>query len=113
MKLQFQTVSVTINGDFYQILFHDELDTDDEPYFLIQRQFEFPDGGTCYFESHNESLAGHFKAISAFLSANKLKLSYGNSRQIDVEIKFGGHDVDFHELSSTLEEMIPEIGIEA
>jgi len=69
MKLQFRTVSATINGDFYQILFHDELDTDDEPYFLIQRVFEYPDDGSCYFESHHNSLAGHFNKISAFLSA--------------------------------------------
>ena len=45
MRLQFKTVSVTISGDYYQVLFHDDLDIEDEPHFLIQRQFEFPDGG--------------------------------------------------------------------
>ena len=49
-SLEFKTVSVTISGDYYQILFHDGLDIEDEPYFLIQRQFEFPDGGVCNFE---------------------------------------------------------------
>ncbi|GAC28881.1 hypothetical protein [Brumicola pallidula] len=44
MELQFKTVSVTISGDYYQVLFHDDLDVDDEPYFMIQRQFEFPEG---------------------------------------------------------------------
>jgi hypothetical protein len=44
MELQFKTVSVTISGDHYQVLFHDDLDVDDEPYFMIQRQFEFPEG---------------------------------------------------------------------
>ena len=52
-SLEFKTVSVTISGDYYQILFHDGLDIEDEPYFLIQRQFEFPDGGVCNFESHH------------------------------------------------------------
>jgi len=51
---EFKKVSVTVNGDYYQIVFDDGLDTDDEPYFMIQRQFEFPDGGVCQFESHLE-----------------------------------------------------------
>ena len=55
MELQFKTVSVTISGDYFQVLFHDDLDVDDEPYFMIQRQFEFPEGEVCHFESHHEN----------------------------------------------------------
>jgi len=32
--LEFKTVSVTISGDYYQVMFHGGLDTDDEPYFM-------------------------------------------------------------------------------
>jgi len=48
-KFDFKKISISIQGDYYQVLFHDGLDTEDEPYFMIQRQFEFPDGGECYF----------------------------------------------------------------
>jgi len=111
--LEFKTVSVTISGDYYQVLFDDDLDTEDEPYFMIQRQFEFPDGDICHFESDNEDLIEQCTASSVSLSANTLCLSYGREKQSrDVKIKFGLHDTDIHELASTLKEMIPEITIE-
>ncbi len=111
--LEFRIVSVTKSGDYYQILFHDDLDTEDEPYFMIQRQFEFPDGGICNFESHNENLTEHCKAKSALLSANSLRISYGEEKHRDLEIKFGSQVADFQELAATLKEMIPETAIEA
>ncbi len=109
---KFKLVSVTKAGDYYQILFHDGLDTDDEPYFMIQTQFEFPDGGVCHFESHKENLIEHCKAKSVLLSTNKLRLSYGEEQHRDVEIELGVHGTDFQELASTLKEMIPESTIE-
>ena len=113
MRLQFKTVSVTISGDYYQVLFHDDLDIEDEPHFLIQRQFEFPDGGVCHFESHHEELFEHCKAESASLVANKLNLSYGANQVRDVEITFGIDGVDYEYLVSTLKDMIPEISVGA
>ncbi len=108
---RFKTVSVTKAGDYYQIMFHDDLDTDDEPYFMIQSQFEFPDAG-CHFESHNEELIEDCKAESATLSANKLSVLYGKDPCREVEIKFRLHRTDFQELVSTLKEMMPEIEVE-
>ena len=111
---KFKTVSVTISGDYCQVMFHDGLDTEDEPYFLIQRQFEFIDDGSCYFESHNEELIEHSKAKSALLFPDVLRLSYGKKPHRDVEIKFalnGG--INFQKLASTLREMIPKIQIAA
>ncbi len=87
-SFKFQKVSVTISGDYYQVMFHDGLDTEDEPYFLIQRQFEFIDDASCYFESHNEELIVHSKVKSALLSPDVLRLSYGEKPRRDVEIKF-------------------------
>ncbi len=108
MKLKFNTVSVTISGDYYQILFHDDLDTEDEPYFMIQSQFEFYDGGICNFESNEEVLSEHCKANMADLSKNMLRLSYGKKIPRDIEITFGLGCTDFKNLASTLKEMIPE-----
>ena len=110
--LKFKKVSVTRAGDYYQIMFHDDLDLEDEPYFMIQSQFEFFDGGVCHFESHNEELIEHCKAESASLSTNKLCLSYGKEQCRDVEIEFGLHGTDFQELVSALTEMIPETKIQ-
>jgi hypothetical protein len=109
---EFQTVSVTKSGDYYQVMFHDGLDTEDEPYFMIQRQFEFPDGGVCHFESHNENLIEHCKAKSVSLSTNTMRLSYGEEQHRDIQIKFSLDITDFQELASTLKEMIPETTIE-
>ena len=111
--LEFKNVSITKNGDYYQVVFDDALDTDDEPYFLIQRQFECPDGGVCNFESHRENLNDHAKPKSVSLSMNTLRLSYGEEPHRDVEIKYGLRGTDFQELASTLKEMIPELNIGA
>ncbi len=110
--LEFKTVSATKSGDYYQVLFHDDLDTDDEPYCMIQSQFEFSDGGACYFESHNENLIEHCKANSVLLSKNALYLSYGKEQRRDIEIRFGLGGTGFQELASMLKEMMPETKIE-
>ena len=78
---------------------------------MIQRQFEFPDGGVCHFESH-ENLIDQSKAKSVPISTSMLSLSYGENQRRDVEISFDLHGVDFQELVSTLKEMIPETRIE-
>ena len=110
--IEFKLVSITKAGDYYQIMFHDGLDTEEEPYFLIQSQFEFPDGGVCYFESHNEELIEHCKVKSVSLSTHRIILSYGEELNREVEIEFGLHGVDFQDLASTLKEMIPEVKFE-
>ncbi len=109
---KFKKVSATKAGDYYQVMFHNGLDTDDEPYFMIQSQFEFPDGGKCSFESHTGELIEHCKAKSASLSTNTMFISYGESRHHEVEIEYDLQDLDFQELASMLKEMMPEIEIE-
>ena len=107
MKLEFKEVSVTKSGDYYQVLFHDDLDTDDEPYFMIQRQFEFPDGGVCTFESHIEILIDQCKAKSLILTSNELSVSYGGNPENHIVVSFGASKGVLHELAETLKEMIP------
>ena len=105
--LKFKTVSVTRNGDYYQIMFSDDLDTEDEPYFMIQRQFEFPDGGVCHFESHNEELIDSCKVRSLSLSKDMLRIQYGDKKNREVDISYNLKSTNFQELSLTLKEMIP------
>ncbi len=112
-NFDFKEISISIAGDYYQVLFHDSLDTEDESYFMIQAQFEFPDDGECYFESHREELIGHNQPISATLSKNVLSIFYGQHPTRNVEVRFSATDDEYNRLASTLTEMIPEITIEA
>ncbi|MCB0410651.1 MAG: hypothetical protein KDD29_10560 [Flavobacteriales bacterium] len=105
--LKFKSVSVTRNGDYYQIMFSDDLDVEGEPYFMIQRQFEFPDGGVCSFESHNEELIDTCKAKSLSLTKDMLRIRYGDKENHEVDISYNLQETNFQELSSTLKEMIP------
>ena len=109
---EFKACSVSIAGDYYQVMFQDGLDTDDEPYFMIQAQFEFPDGGECYFESDREDLIGHYRPISTSLSKYMLRVSYGQYPINEVEVRFSATDDEYHHLAVTLTEMIPEIDVE-
>ncbi len=108
---KFKIVSAAKAGDYYQVMFHNDIDTDDEPYFMIQSQFEFPDGGECYFESHVEELIGNCKAKSASLSKNKINISYGENPHHEVGIEYDLQDLEFQELALMLKEMIPEIEV--
>ena len=69
-SLEFKTVSISNSGDYYQIIFDDGLDSEVEPYFLIQGESGFEDEGFRYFESHIESLIGHYIPKSASLSTS-------------------------------------------
>jgi len=52
MRFRAKYISASENGDYYQVAFENtdpagDTDGPDSPYFLIQRQFEDPDGGRC------------------------------------------------------------------
>jgi hypothetical protein len=62
MHLYAKRRAAVASGDYYQILF-DSADRDEEPvdpfdepapYLMVQRQFEFSDGGKCYVESDDD-----------------------------------------------------------
>jgi hypothetical protein len=111
-EFNFKEASISVAGDYYQVLFHDGLDTEDEPYFMIQAQFEFADGGECYFESHREKLIGHYRPISASLSKNVLRVTYGEHPTNNVEVRFSEPDDEYNHLVPTLTKMIPQITVE-
>jgi hypothetical protein len=113
VKLQFKTVSVTISGDYYQVIFHDDLDADDEPYFLMQRQFELPDDGVCYFESHRDELIDHCKAKLVSLSKNMLCLTYAEKQPRKIEFSYRFDCSEFRNLASIQKKMIRETKIDA
>ncbi|MCU0454628.1 MAG: hypothetical protein MUE68_13320 [Bacteroidetes bacterium] len=109
--LKFSTAEVGISGDYYQVIFHDELDSDDEPYFLLSTQYEIPDGGVCHFESHHEELIVQCKAKEASLSKNTFTVRYGRNPEKDLVIDFNRCESTIHDLAATLKVMLPGIRI--
>ena len=73
MRITLDCVSVSEDGDGFQLSFRPERD-DDEAYVIIQRHFEEPDDGRCYIETHDKTYVGHFRIISATLRRNRVEL---------------------------------------
>jgi hypothetical protein len=64
LEFRCEHVSATEAGDGFQVLFETTRDSLDG-YVLIQRDFEFPDGGKCYLETEARESCGHFRIRSA------------------------------------------------
>lgn len=96
MQLFAKKVSAIASGDYYQVnLDSDNRDEDQidpfgqpEPYILLQRQFEFSDGGKCYIESDDEEYIGHFKLKLIEFSPTRLAFEIARSNHNQVEMHF-------------------------
>jgi len=114
MKTTLNHLAVSISGDYYQINFDakknngsDEIT--DDPYFLIQRQFEMPDGGKIYIESLDENYKGHFAIKGAVLQKDKIVLELKRPNYSKIEISFEATEKEFKELHNAIKVMIPKI----
>ena len=71
MRFHAKNVSVGEAGDeYFAVSFDSEAPSDDDsdlsrhenPYLIVQRQFEDDDGGVCYIETHDhDTYTGHFR----------------------------------------------------
>jgi hypothetical protein len=111
MKIRLERAEPAEAGDYYQVLFEDLRDEVDaeKTYFLIQRQFEFPDGGVCYVESHDEDYIGHAKVKRATLGRNRLILELQRRRDAWIEVEFETSERNFREVVRIMRIMIPAI----
>ncbi|MEH6473682.1 MAG: hypothetical protein V7752_20860 [Halopseudomonas sp.] len=82
---QFKRSSVSINGDYYQIMFDDDSDDVDAPYFLVQCDFEFFSKKS-YVECNNEKLTGHYLVNSVDIDDRAFTIRYGHVDQIVVKV---------------------------
>jgi hypothetical protein len=98
-------------GEYFQISFADKQDSDDA-YFLIQRQFESPDGGRVYIESHERMLCGHFKIRKAELRRDVFRLEIISHPPETVQIRFQADGSRYHQLKTVLKTMIPSIAFD-
>jgi hypothetical protein len=111
MKITLNYIYVTIVGDYYQVCFDEKEDDGsteitDGPYFLIQRQFEMPDGGEIYIESHDDNYTGYFKVKETILQRDKFTIELKRPKFSYIEISFNSPENKFNELRSALKTMV-------
>jgi hypothetical protein len=116
-KLQAKDAQAVQSGDYFQVSFDEEEDRGisydtGKAYFLIQRQFEFPDQGKCYIESRDMNYVGHYKVKSAKLVQNKFYVEIYRKEHNKIEISFRTSNHDFKEMQRILKIMIPEVVID-
>jgi hypothetical protein len=92
------------------VLFEGELDGA-EAYVLIQRQFELPDGGLCYVESHDKDYIGHFKVTHAELGRNRLFLKLARRTAAELEVVFNTTDQNWRQVARIMRIMIPRLRV--
>ena len=91
MQFHANHVSASEDGDYFQVMFavrKSEEDTE-SPYLIVQRQFEDPDGGVCYVETHDEKYIGHFRVRRLELSPSSVVLEIDRPEDNIVEVTFG------------------------
>ena len=121
MKMNLPYVSISVAGDeYYQVLFEEKKDEGrevidvgnldlDTPYFMIQRQFEMPDGGECYVETNNPEYCGHYRIVRAKLGSNRIFLQIDREKSAEVEVIFSASERDYRELKRVMKIMIPHV----
>jgi hypothetical protein len=112
MQLSAKTVSAVATGDYYQLVLdsaerdEDELDPFGQPapYLMLQRQFEFFDGGRCYVESDDEEYIGHFQLRLVEFTPTRLVFVIARpDHDHHVEICFALTAADFDEALPVVE----------
>jgi hypothetical protein len=93
-------------GEYFQVSFADDEESDDS-YFLVQRQFEPPDHGRLYVESHRRTLSGHFRIRGAELKRGLFRLEIMCQPPETVQIRFQTSDNQFNRLKRVLSIMLP------
>jgi hypothetical protein len=117
MKIHMDYVSVSVAGDYYQVMFEEKVpsageDSADNKYLLIQRQFEFPDEGLIYVESHDENCIGRFKVAGARLDPKCLSLTLDRKNTAVIEVTFQASTKNYAEVKRVMRIMIPNIEVQ-
>ena len=93
-------------GEYFQVSFVDDEEGDDS-YFLVQRQFESPDHGRVYLESHLRTLSGHFRIRRAELERGLFRLDIMCQPPEAAQIRFQASEAQFNRLKEVLRIMLP------
>ena len=98
-------------GLHYQVAFENTdpagdaagVDGPDNPYLVIQCQFEEPDGGRCYVETHDEKYIGHFRLRSIEFNPSRLLLEIARNRKNRIEVVFDIEPSKFEEMQRVID----------
>ncbi len=97
MKFRAKHVSVGESGDeYFQVSFDNEDPSDDDldlsppdqPYLLVQRQFEDHDGGVCYIETLDDTYTGHYRLRLIEFTPSRLAFEIVRKDHKYVEVAF-------------------------
>ena len=114
MRFHANHVSSSASGDYYQAMFEAEENTSDpnNPYFLIQRQFETSDGGRCYIETHDEKYIGHFLLRRVEFTPERLSIESDRPSDNLVSVTFSMAVSDFEEASQVIKIISGEVDLQ-
>ena len=98
MRFHAKHVSVgESGGEYFQVSFanedpsHDDLDLSppDQPYLLVQRQFEDDDGGVCYIETlDHDTYTGHYRLRLIEFTLTRLAFEIARTDNKYVEVTY-------------------------
>ena len=105
MRIRATSVSASANGDYYQLWLGptepEEREADPHevtyPYLIVQRDFEIPEHGRCYIETHDERYIGHFPLRLTELSCTRLAFEIDRRSNRHVEVSFALNASEFEE----------------
>ena len=66
-----------------------ELSDDEDPYLIVQRQFEDDDGGVCYIETHDhDTYSGHFRLRLLWFTPRRFAFEIARKDHKYVEVTY-------------------------
>jgi hypothetical protein len=101
MQFRADYISTSIAGDYCQAMFAAEQDAgaSDSPYLLLQPQFEAPDGGEYYIETHDKNYCGHFRLRRVEFTPEKLSIEFDRPMDNVINVTFDMRVADFKRAS--------------
>lgn len=116
MKLDYVSISGDDDDDYFQVCFDEkkpsgkEADMDGQ-YLIIQKEYEGPDDGKIYVETHDLSHIGHFKVAAAKLNSRGFSLALQGKAPVFIEVDFRISVRKYRQLGRVMKIMIPKIEI--
>ena len=90
MRFHANHISTSIAGDYCQVMFAAEQDAGDSesPYLVLQPQFDTPDGGEYYIETHDKNYCGHFRLHRVEFTPEKLSIDFDRPMDNVINVTF-------------------------
>jgi hypothetical protein len=109
MRFHANHITTSIAGDYYQAMFAAEEDVgdSDSPYLVLQPQFETPDGGEYYIETHDKNYCGHFRLSRVEFTPEKLSIEFDRPMDNVINVTFDMTLADFKKASRVVRTIGP------